>query len=298
MKLKFKIIPALALLISFVSNAAQKVEAVVGKVDGAYNYWFAQPDSLDKTDEKKPIVIFLHGASLCGNDLNRVRRYGTIDAIDRGRKIDAYVIAPQNPGGAWNPAKIMKIVDHTLKKYNADPDRVYVIGMSLGGYGTIDLAAAYPDRIAAAMAFCGGGTSKHLGELNRVPLWIIHGTADSAIGISESDKVVSAMRAADHTTPRLIYDRIPGMNHSQPARFFYIPQTYKWLFSHSLKDENRPVSQRFDIMGHTHNAYSGLNHNAKRSKSAASSKKSGKSKSKTKTSKSSKKSSSKKKSKK
>lgn len=296
--MRIRILAAIALLITLTANSAHKIEAVIGEVEGAYNYWFAQPDSLDQSDERKPVVVFLHGASLCGNDLNRVRRYGTIDAIDRGRNIDAYVIAPQNPGGAWNPEKIIKIVDHTLQNHNADPDRVYVIGMSLGGYGTIDLAADYPDRIAAAMAFCGGGTSKNLGDLNLLPLWIIHGTGDRAVGVGESDKVVSAMRVADHTTPRLIYDRIPGMNHSQPARFFYMPQTYQWLFSHSLSDEDRPVTPRFDIMGHTHHAYSGLTHNVNRSKAKASAKKKNKSKSSAKSKNSSKKKRSKKKSKK
>lgn len=275
--MKTLLLTALSLIISISAAAAQKIEAMRGVVNGGYNYWFAKPDSASKAGPK-PIVIFLHGQSLCGNDLNKVRRYGTIDAIERGRNIDAYVIAPQNPGGAWNPDKIMKIVDYTLKNYNADPNRVYVLGMSLGGYGTIDLAAAYPDRIAAAMAFCGGGTSKHLADLNKLPLWIIHGTADSAVPIGQSDKVVSTMRAANPSTPRLIYDRIPGMNHSQPARFFYLPQTYQWLFSHSLNTPDRPVSPRFDIMGQTGKAYSGLNHSRKSSSSKTSSKSSSKTK--------------------
>ena len=292
--MKTILLSALSLLISIAASAGSKVEAMRNVVNGSYNYWFAQPDSTGKA-EAKPIIIFLHGASLCGNDLNKVRRYGTLDAIDRGRNLDAYVIAPQNPGGAWSPSKIMKIVDYTLEHYNADPTRIYVLGMSLGGYGTIDLAAAYPDRIAAAMAVCGGGTSKKLGDHNKLPLWIIHGTADNAVGISESDKVVSAMRAADPSTPRLIYDRVPGMNHSQPARFFYLPQTYQWLMGHKLDTPNRPVGERFDILGSTHKAYAGLNHGRKSSgKSTAKSKTNKKdSKSKSTSKKSSKKSSSK-----
>lgn len=271
--MKKLILTALSIIISIASVSAAKIEAKCGTVSGAYNYWFVEPDSTGNSSPK-PIFIFLHGASLCGNDLSKVRRYGTIDAIERGRNLDAYVIAPQNPGGAWSPSKIMKIVDHTIEHYNADPSRVYVLGMSLGGYGTIDLAAAYPDRIAAAMAFCGGGTSKNLADLNKLPLWIIHGTADNAVGISESDKVVSAMRADNPSTPRLIYDRVPGMNHSQPARFFYLPQTYQWLLKHSLNDKDRPISPRFDILGSTHKAYTGLNHSRKSSASSSKQKKS------------------------
>lgn len=217
-----------------------------GKVADAYNFWLYTPDG--KTDdEKKPLVIFLHGASLCGTNLDRVLRYGTIDAIKRGRELDAYVIAPQNPGGAWKPSKIMSIVEWVEENYDVDSERIYVLGMSLGGYGTIDFAATYPDRVAAAMALCGGGTAKDLGNLNEVPLWIVHGTADAAVSIQQSDKVVAAMKESNSSTPRLIYDRVPGMNHSQPARMFYLKDSYDWLFSHSLADEDRKVNDAFEV---------------------------------------------------
>ncbi len=231
----------LSALILFTSASASKLSRQVGKVKDGYNFWLAEPDSISD-DEEKPLVIFLHGASLCGNDLNKVQRYGSIDAINRGREIDAYVVAPQNPGGAWKPSKVMNIVDWVLDRYNIDEDRIYVLGMSLGGYGTIDVAATYPDRIAAAMALCGGGTVKDYSGLNDVPMWIVHGTADAAVSISQSDKVVAAMKDADKDTPRLRYDRMPGMNHSQPARMFYLKETYDWLFAHSLADRRREMN--------------------------------------------------------
>lgn len=239
-----KILITLILAFSFFQIQAG-LTAQRGKVADAYNFWFYSPDNDAKA--AKPLVIFLHGASLCGNNLDRVRRYGTIDAIEKGRQLDAYVVAPQNPGGSWKPSKIMNIVDWAEKNYNVDRDRIYVLGMSLGGYGTIDLAATYPDRIAAAMALCGGGTVKELSALNKVPLWIVHGTADAAVSVSQSDRVVASMRNGDAETPRLIYNRVPGMNHSQPARLFYLKDTYEWLFSHSLKDPERKVAQSFAV---------------------------------------------------
>lgn len=267
MKLRFIFFLLIAAIVSTTASAS-KLEAKKGAVSGSYNFWFYQPDSIS-SESPKPIIIFLHGASLCGNNLERVRHYGTIDAIDRGRKIDAYVVAPQNPGGSWSPSKVMKIVDWVLENNPADTSRVYVMGMSLGGYGAIDVAATYPDRIAAAMSFCGGGTAKNTDELNKVPLWIVHGTADRAVSINESDKVVSSMRAADKSTPRLIYDRVKGMNHSQPARFFYLQQSYDWLFSHSLNDPGRPVAKSFDITSKARSAYAGLSHGAKHKKAKA-----------------------------
>ncbi|MDE5837307.1 MAG: dienelactone hydrolase family protein [Paramuribaculum sp.] len=245
---------------------AQKITAYNDSVPNTYNFWLYTPDrTIDDEIEPKPVIIFLHGASLCGRNLEMVKRYGTIDAIEKGRNIDAYVIAPQNPGGSWNPNKLMQILDWVSDNHNIDYDRVYAIGMSLGGYGTIDLAAAYPDRIAAAIAMCGGSTVSDLSSLNDVPLWIIHGTADRAVSVQQSDKVVAEMRQADTETPRLIYNRVQGMNHSRPARMFYLTESYEWLFRHTLKDENREVAPSFELTDEVlQSAYNGLK-NIKRS---------------------------------
>lgn len=278
--IKKLLIAAAAMLVVTLQAGAQKLTANVGKVDNGYNFWLYTPDaSIDDEVEAKPLFIFLHGASLCGNDLGKVKRYGTIDAIEKGRKLDAYVIAPQNPGGSWVPSRIMNVVDYVTDNHNVDYDRIYVLGMSLGGYGTIDLTASYPDRIAAAMAFCGGGTVKDLSGLTDVPLWIVHGTADRAVNVSQSDKVVSALHnAAGGEAPRLIYDRIPGMNHSQPARLFYLKESYDWLLSHTLKDATRTAKQKFTIdnqlMG---SAYRDLRSSGSRKSVSATSKKSSKS---------------------
>lgn len=260
-KARRKLTAALTLVCAL-SAHGQKLTPHKGTVAGAYDFWLYTPAASADTvgeEQPKPVVIFLHGASLCGRNLDKVRRYGTIDAIEKGRNIDAYVIAPQNPGGAWKPEKIMKIFDWVSDEHNVDYDRVYVLGMSLGGYGTIDFAATYPDFVTAAIAMCGGGSVKDLSGLNDVPLLIIHGTADRAVSVSQSDKVVSEMKKSDSDTPRLIYNRVPGMNHSRPARIFYLPECYDWLFSHSLKDNGRAVSPGFSISNEAlRAAYTGL----------------------------------------
>ncbi len=247
-------------LLGMGSAMAGNLSRNIGQVKDAYNYWLHVPDSAGADTIAKPLIVFLHGASLCGTNLDRVCRYGTIDAIQRGREIDAYVIAPQNPGGPWNPQKVMDIVEWVRTQHNVDSTRVYVLGMSLGGYGTIDLVATYPERIAAAIAICGGGWVKTLGNLNKVPLWIVHGTADNLVSVRESDKVVQAMkRSGQGETPRLIYDRVAGMNHSRPARIFYMSDTYEWLLKHSLSDENRPITVPYKVNNTTlRRAYEGI----------------------------------------
>ena len=196
-------------------------------------------------------------------DLGRkVRRYGPLDAIVKGRDIDALTIVPQNPGGAWNPKKIMDMLDWVKKNYPCDSNRVYVLGMSLGGYGTMDVCATYPDRIAAGMALCGGCSYKDVSGLGNLPFWIIHGTADRAVPVKQSKVVVDKL-VKDGKDTRLIYDWWKGANHGTPARVFYLKKTYQWLFSHSLSDKDRPVNRNISItMSDLGRAYGDVNRNA------------------------------------
>ncbi len=241
------------------SYAQDTSKAYKNEVAGSYNFWFYRPvdeveegkhakkqHSEEHPVERRPLLIFLHGASLCGHDLQKVKRYGPIEALKRGRVIDCYILAPQNPGGSWQPAKIMKLVEWAEKHFNVDSNRIYCLGMSLGGYGTMDFCATYPDRVAAGMALCGGATVKDVSGLARMPMWIVHGTADRAVPISASDKVVAAIKKTGDDS-RLIYTRMPGIDHGRPARIFYLSQTYDWLFSHSLADEGRPVNRDFKL---------------------------------------------------
>ncbi len=212
---------------------------------GNYDFWLYTPEGYEHLDSL-PVVYFLHGASLCGHDLNRVRRYGPLQAVQMGRKIPAIIIAPQNPGGAWKPDKLLEILDWTLQNYRADSTRVYVLGMSLGGYGTMDFCGTYPDRIAAGMALCGGTTLKDWQGLGQLPFWILHGTADRAVGIQQSKRVVNEL-LAQHHDERLRYDWMPGASHGALARIFYLPKTYEWLFAHRLTDAYRPVERDIPI---------------------------------------------------
>ena len=232
-----------------------------GFIKDGYDFWLYVPDDYDAATTKKPVVMFLHGRSLCGTDLEQVRRYGCIDAVSRGRSIDAVVIAPQAQG-AWDPKKVMDVYDWVKSNYSVDTNRFYVIGMSMGGYGTLDVVATYPEKVAAAMALCGGATVNGLCGLNDVPLWIIHGTADTAVPVDCSEKVVEAMAACGDTS-RLIFDRFKGVNHTRLARVFYLQEPYDWLFAHSLNDSLRSLNTDVVITTETlSDAYSDLVRNA------------------------------------
>lgn len=237
------ILIALACMLTFSTTAKAQYDflrPVKGEIPGGYDFWVYTPTDYYYSLETTPVVMFLHGASLCSKDMNRSRRYGPLDAIVRGRQIDALVIVPQNPGGAWNPDKLNDILEWTKKNYTMDSTRVYVLGMSLGGYGTMDFAAAYPDKIAAAMALCGGCSAKDKSGLGRLPLWIIHGTGDRAVPVKQSQTVVKQLQDTNNDK-RLRFDWLRGASHGALARILYMRKTYEWLFSHSTADPGRPV---------------------------------------------------------
>lgn len=228
-------------------------------VKDGYDFWLYLPDGYaDTVSERKPVVMFLHGKSLSGNNLEKVRKYGPLDALAMGREIDAVVIAPQTNDG-WSPNKVLNVYDWVKERYVVDTNRFYVIGMSMGGYGTLDFAATYPEKIAAAMAMCGGCNVRDVCGLNDIPLWIIHGTADKAVPIAKSQAVVNAMHKCG-PIDMLRFTKLPGGDHSSLARVFYLKETYEWLFSHSRSGLSRRVNTDFEItMSTLKNAYSDLN---------------------------------------
>ena len=237
----------LACLLSLLPKAAfAQLISHHGVVSGGYDFWVYVPQELAAKDTTKlPLVIFLHGKGLSGNNLEQVRGYGPLEALKFGRKIDALVLAPQAQAG-WSPSRVKKVLDWTEMHYPVDTNRIYVFGMSMGGYGTIDFVGCYPEKIAAAIAMCGGGSLKNYSGLNKVPLWIIHGTADTAVSYKESQKVVDAMKASGRTD-LLRFDLMPEVNHSRLGRVFYMSEPYEWLFKHSLADSVRTVDRSVEI---------------------------------------------------
>jgi predicted peptidase len=216
--------------ISLCFSAVSQLQAVKGKV--AYNFWLSLPaDSIQQNNP--PILIFLHGKSLSGSDLNMVKKYGVIHEMEKGRNIPAIVIAPQVPAGkSWEPKKILEVLEYVQQQYKTDTNRVYVAGMSLGGYGTLHFAGAYPDLVTAAVALCGGGNVKDAGNLSEVPLWIQHGNLDSAVPISESEKIVKAIKECNGGE-NLTYTVVKGANHGDLEKVFRTDEMYNWLFQYT-----------------------------------------------------------------
>lgn len=232
-----------------------KLQAKHDVLPGNYDFWIYTPAGYAQEGDGLPLVIFLHGKSLSGHNLDRVLKYGVLDAIKKGKNVPAVVLAPQSPGNGWAPNKVKGLMDWVVKNYSIDTSRIYVLGMSMGGYGTMDFVGTYPDKVAAAMALCGGCDLKSYDGLGKLPLWIIHGTADRAVRMDESRKIVRYLEE-NHEDSLLRYDWIPKATHGTLARVFYVQKTYDWLFKHSTNAAPRMVDTSMTItMADIRNCY-------------------------------------------
>lgn len=208
-------------------NGFSQLQQMRGKTE--YPFWLYLPE-VSILKAKPPVLIFLHGRSLSGTDLELVKRYGVITEIVHGRKIPAIVFAPQvKPGSAWDPDKILSVLTWVQQNYDTDSNRVYVVGMSLGGYGTLHFCGKYPEKVAAGVALCGGGNPSDGCRLATVPLWIQHGKLDQAVPISESEKMVKAIKECNGGV-LLEYKVYDNWGHSQLANVMRQDAMYNWLF--------------------------------------------------------------------
>ncbi|WNM19772.1 carboxylesterase family protein [Flavobacterium capsici] len=201
-----------------------QLKVVKGKTD--YPFWINVPEK----EEAQPLLIFLHGKSLSGTDINRVRRYGVLYAMDRGKTIPAIVVAPQLASGSWNPDKVLEVLEYVKANYKVDTKRIYVCGMSLGGYGTMHFAGKYPEKITAAVEICGGGNTADGCRLATIPTWLIHGDKDFIVKMSESEKVYDAIKACNPDADTQ-FTVIKDGNHGNVERQFHQDAIYDWLFS-------------------------------------------------------------------
>tara|TARA_R110002051_G_scaffold50027_1_gene97193 strand:- start:89 stop:811 length:723 start_codon:yes stop_codon:yes gene_type:complete len=193
-----------------------------------YPFWIHVPEG--KADINQPLLIFLHGKSLSGTDLNLVKRYGVLRAMEKGREIPGIVVAPQLAKGSWNPDKLLELIEYLQLNYCVDAKRIYICGMSLGAYGTLHFAGKYPNKLTAAVAICGGGNVKDSCNLSTIPLWIQHGDLDKIVPIKESQKMYDAIKKCEPNAD-VTFTTIKGANHSQVERLFHEDAMYDWLFS-------------------------------------------------------------------
>lgn len=197
-----------------------------------YSYLQSLPDGYDADPNKKwPLLVFLHGAGERGNNLDQLKLHGPPKLIAAGKKFDAIVISPQVPlKNIWNPHAVKALIDEVTRTERVDTSRIYLTGLSMGGFGTWDTALAYPDTFAAIAPICGGaGVGFVMADrIKDLPCWIFHGDQDGAVSVEFSTKMHGALKKAGSEAKLTIY---PGVGHDSWTRTYDNPEFWDWLFA-------------------------------------------------------------------
>ncbi|HEY3319071.1 MAG TPA: prolyl oligopeptidase family serine peptidase [Planctomycetota bacterium] len=186
------------------------------------------PRDYDKDPQKRwPLVLFLHGSGERGDDLEKVKIHGPPKLASKGKDYPFILIAPQCPDGVWwLTADLNHLLDEVSAKFRVDPERIYVTGLSMGGFGTWQLAMQYPQRFAAIAPICGGGDADDVERIKHLPVWIFHGAKDSAVPVKFSEDMEAALKKAGGNVKLTIY---PEANHDSWTKTYDSDEFYTWL---------------------------------------------------------------------
>lgn len=246
---------AFAGLVQGATEAEQAFQARVFKnADGqTLPYRILFPEGF-RRDQRYPLVLFLHGAGERGDDNNvqLVHGMNTFAQPANRAKYPCFVVAPQCPKDRkwvevdWSadrhdmpkdPGPTMQLVLQMLAALQAefpvDDKRLYVTGLSMGGYGTWDLAQRYPAKFAAVAPICGGGDPAGAPGMvkAKLPVWAFHGDQDNAVKVQRSREMIDALKKAGGM-PK--YTEYPGVGHNSWGPAYNDPELLVWLFGQKL----------------------------------------------------------------
>jgi len=199
---------------------------------------------IDWGNPDKPTILFLHGLGQTGTDGERQARMGLGRAIrDRESSFPFLIVFPQAQKvrptivDTWFPdrpegARALAILDEVKKQFTTDPKRVYLTGLSMGGFGTWAMAAAFPDKWAAIAPVFGGYDPNSVEKVKDVPCWCFHGDRDPAVKVDQSRRLVSALKRLG-VAPE--YTEYEGVGHNCWDRAYGTDKLYQWLLQHHLK---------------------------------------------------------------
>jgi predicted peptidase len=198
-----------------------------------YAYLSYLPDQ-KVASQKLPLIIYLHGSSQRGNNLDQLKTYGLPKFLEQGGKINALVVAPQCPNGLlwdseeWFPAFLKEL----QQKFAIDTDRIYLTGVSMGGGGTFEIAKKYPQIFAAIAPLCAWQSStQNLCKLSKIPIWTLHGEKDYVVPIQQTEEKIAVLKKCH---PKVTYTILPDEGHSihwiyeKPDRY----NLYEWLLQY------------------------------------------------------------------
>ena len=206
---------------------------------------------IDFNSEKKyPILLFIHGAGTRGNDIDKLCANPFFRLTDRHQNFPFVTIAPLCEENTWFDVweRLKALVNDITNLPFADQERIYVMGASMGGYATWQLAMSMADRFAAIVPICGGGMYWNAGRLVNVPIWAFHGAKDTAVLLEESVKMVEAVKRHGGEAKLTVY---PENGHDAWSDTYSNPEVFSWLFPQQNKNNRKyeVVYSRADIYG-------------------------------------------------
>ncbi len=244
----FFVLPAMA---QFTVDEQMRFCTVTNETGEVFEWRMSAP-RYPVAGRKYPLIVFLHGSGECGSDNKRQITLGlprlltTLRALNR----EAIVMAPQCQRGNWWVARLamtpdyrmapeptpalevlMELIRHVMATQPADPERVYVTGLSLGGFAAWEAVQRYPEMFAAAVPLCGGGDIHAAKRLKHLPLWIFHGDKDTNVSVECSRRMVAALRDAGSRSVN--YTEYPGVAHNCWDRAYSDREMVTWLLEQS-----------------------------------------------------------------
>jgi predicted peptidase len=226
-----------ALLLSLVAtsfvHADQTAEKWQEKVvlDASYGFLQSLPEGYASDPQKRwPLIVFLHGSGERGTDLEALKKHGPPKLIAAGKNIPAIVASPQCPNGQiWDPHAVHALTQHLIKTLRVDADRVYLTGLSMGGFGTWDTAMEYPKTYAALIPICGGAGVRFVmaDRIRQIPIWIFHGEKDSVVDPAFSKSMKKVLEKLGANVQLTLY---PEASHDSWTATYDNPEVWDWLF--------------------------------------------------------------------
>jgi predicted peptidase len=198
------------------------------------NYLLYLPQGYESREDW-PLILFLHGRGERGDDLNLVKLHGLPRLIEAGEHYPFVIVAPQCPAsGLWwldQIETLNALLDDVIARYDVDPKRVYLTGLSMGGGGTWFLAGRYPERFAAIAPICGSSLRPLADQLVKTPAWVFHGDSDAIVPLAQSQQMVHALEELGGNVRFTVY---PDVGHNSWDLTYSNPELFTWFLSHAL----------------------------------------------------------------
>jgi len=232
---------ALILLMAGCSRAPRRVPLPIGQQPQIFSgelgsslnreYLLYLPEEINRKKQKRwPVILYLHGGSLRGEKVERVKSYGLPRWLEKQRNFPFLVISPQcPPGQRWNdPEGLVRLLEEVCRRFPVDHSRVYLTGISMGGGGAWLLASRHPEWFAAVAPLCGPGQTSWACGLKSLPVRVYHGAKDTTIPLRRSEEMVSALKACGGQVELMV---LPEAAHDL-TWLYERKELFEWFLSH------------------------------------------------------------------